>query len=73
MKILFCKDSIVYTEKEESKSILLSELDPKKLIDFLELCVSSTTELEFVADTEISPFSLKLKDLIENAFSQTSE
>lgn len=72
MEIIFGKDSITWIENEKDTSILLSELDPSQLINLLEKCVSSETNLNFIESDDISPFSKKLKELIESAFAKAN-
>lgn len=72
MEIIFGKDSIRWIENEKNNSILLSELDPSQLINLLEKCVSSETNLNFIESDDISPFSKKLKELIVSAFAKAN-
>lgn len=72
MEINFGKDTITWDEDENKTSILLNELDPSQLIKILEKCVSSEANLTFVESDDISPFSKKLKELIELAFAKSN-
>lgn len=72
MEINFGKDEITWSEGENEIKVLLNGLDPSQLINLLERCVSSEADLIFVESEDISPFSKKLKELIESALSKSS-
>jgi len=72
MEINFGKDAITWGEDEEKTNILINEINPSQLINLLEKCVSSETNITFTESDDISPFSKKLKELIETAFAKSN-
>lgn len=73
MKVTFGKEKIVFNYKDINEELLLQDLNAENLVALLEKCVSSEPDVELLVESDISPFSNKLKDLIEYALKQEPE
>lgn len=73
MKVIFGKEKIVFNYKDINEELLLQDLNAENLVALLEKCVSSEPDVELLVESDISPFSNKLKDLIEYALKQEPE
>ncbi len=70
MKLLFGKETIRCEHDDSHEEFTIQDLNAQGLISILEKCVSFEKDLEFEASPDASPFSIKLKELIEAAFKQ---
>lgn len=72
MKLIFGKETIRCDYGDSQEEFIIQDINAQNLVSLLEKCVSADKNLEFEANPDASPFSIKLKELIETAFKQES-
>ncbi len=73
MKLIFEKEIIKCYYGDSLDEFEIKDINAQILVSLLEKCVSCEKNLEFEATPDASPFSIKLKELIENAFNQEQD